>query len=329
MNKNARILFGILAVIIILGATSYYFLYKKDGITDESIKKEAKITGCYVAKIGKDVYALNIENESNKDVSGMLAYNNYQKDSSSGFFSGNFSNDILLGNYFFDSEGMRSDSQVIFKKMGDDFIQGFGPIKLENGNKVRFDDIKKINFDSKNVFKRTTNCTITFTDQNGIFSFDYNALFKLSEGDTMSTKDWRSNATQFGILRGRISVPKIYMPGTNFFGALFTVGQSTDMNAIRNCAVRDANETAEGEENIGGYPFKKLVSTGTAAGNTYETTSYRGLFDGDCYAVEYTIRSGNMDNYSSSQGIKEFDKEKIKNEFEKTIKSFRFLISSD
>lgn len=112
---------------------------------------ESSMKGCYVARLGEDIYTLKIENENNDIISGLLSYNNYQKDSSAGVFSGTYKDDILLGDYSFFSEGMFSIREVIFKKEGNTFIQGFGPVETE-GNKETFIDIKDIYFDTNSIF---------------------------------------------------------------------------------------------------------------------------------------------------------------------------------
>jgi len=92
------------------------------------------ITGCYFARISNDLYILNIESEEEGRVKGTLAFNNFEKDSSSGTFDGTYKDGILLGDYAFRSEGMDSVMEVIFKKSGEDFIRGVGPVD-ETGTK--------------------------------------------------------------------------------------------------------------------------------------------------------------------------------------------------
>jgi hypothetical protein len=129
--------------------------------------------------------------------------------------------------------------------------------------------------------------------------------------------------------------PEGYILGTNFRGVKFTIGRSTDAKIIKSCTDTTGVINQENKEGIliqttvSGYPFVKFTTAQGAAGNFYETTSYRGIFDGDCYAIEYTIHSTNIGNYSPDQGIKEFDKTKIVTEMENIIKSFKFLISSN
>ena len=287
------------------------------------------IVGCYVAHLQKDIYTLVIQSEEKGAVFGMLAYNNYQKDSSSGSFEGTFTDGILLGNYSFDSEGMRSDRQLIFKQVDGNFIEGFGDVKMVDGKEV-FVDTNNINYDQKLTFVKSKDCAENFSDSNNIFTFDYNPYFKAYEGQNILDLDWRQNTTKKGVLLASVVIPKTYMPNTNFSSARFTIGRSTDANEIKNCMTSATNGEKKGEATtISGYDFVKFSLDDAGAGNFYETTSYRGIVDGDCYAIEYTIHSTNIGNYSPSQGIIEFDKSVIQNEIGKIIKSFKFLINSD
>lgn len=328
-NKNLTI-FLVIIVIIVIGVF-VYISQQKPVIPKENIPivSQDSIKGCYVAKLSKDVYTLNIKSENNGVVSGVLAYNNYEKDSSSGSFNGTFKDNILLGTYSFDSEGMHSDNQLIFKKVGNSFVQGFGPTKIIDG-KETFENISAINFDSNSTFIKNESCVENFTSANNIFSLSYNSFFKLYDGKNSGTKDWRLDAKQDGILLARITIPRTYMPNTNFSDANLTIGVSTNPQAIKSCASDMSNgEINGGVKTISGYPFSKLLLSGAGAGNLYETTSYRGLLDGDCYVLEYTIHSTNIGNYPPEQGVKEFDKNKIQNELETIINSFKFLVNSD
>jgi glycosyltransferase involved in cell wall biosynthesis len=142
--------------------------------------------------------------------------------------------------------------------------------------------------------------------------------------------DWRVNTKQKGMQLAHVSIPKVFMPGTNFSNAYMTIGASTDPKEIKSCGTIATNgEIKAGTVTINGYPFTKFTLGDAGAGNFYETTSYRGLLDGDCYAIEYTIHSTNIGAYSPDQGIKEFDKVKVTNEFESIIASFKFLVNSN
>jgi len=321
--------FGFLIVFIIvlvIAGIGFLILQPRNEAT-KPITENENISGCYVATLDKDVYVLNIEEGDSGAVSGMIAYNNFQKDSSSGSFTGTYADGILSGIYSFDSEGMHSDNPITFKKVGQDFVQGFGPTKTENG-KV-FIDPSTITFDSKSTFIKSSDCVKHFKEANGTFSLDHNAFFQSFETELIPSLDWRLDAKQNGVILANVTIQKAYMPNTNFMNARLTVGRSSDPEAIKSCFALPQGRTEEGNATISGYPFKKFHFSGAGAGNYYDTTTYAGIFDGDCYAIEYTIHSTNVGNYSPDQGIVEFDKSKIQNELEKIVSSFKFLISSN
>lgn len=116
--------------------------------TDYSAKE------CYVATLGKDVYTLLILSRQGDRFKGTLRFKNFEKDSSSGPYEGTYKDGILLGDYSFQSEGMFSVVQVIFKKSGNDFVRGYGDMSPDG---TRFADLSKITYDTRAVF-RATDC---------------------------------------------------------------------------------------------------------------------------------------------------------------------------
>lgn len=328
MKNNFKI-FILILIVAIAGVFMYFLNNKTPSEKAPPIITGNSITGCYVAHLQKDIYTLVIQSEDNGNIVGALAYNNYQKDSSSGSFNGTFVSNILLGNYSFDSEGMRSDRQVIFKKVGDSFVQGFGPVKTVGGKEIF--DTDKITYDSKSTFIKSNDCSEHFVDSNNVFSFDYNSFFQsIGRIDTSPTTDWSLNSKQKGVIFASVIVPRTYMPDTNFSSARLTIGQSTNLNAIKSCLSKtQESDIDNGTVIIDGHSFKKFIWNSAGAGNFYDTVSYKGIVDGDCYAIEYTIHSTNIENYSPDQGIKEFSKAKIQDEIGKIIKSLKFLINSN
>ena len=104
------------------------------------------------------------------------------------------------------------------------------------------------------------------------------------------------------------------------------MGTSADPNAIKNCLVyTNGNVGTSSEVTINGRKFTKMNFTDAGAGNYYDTTSYRTIYNNQCYAVEYIIHSSNIYNYSPDQGVKEFDKTKITSILERIIQSFKFI----
>lgn len=154
--KTSKVSIIIAIVLLILSAFAFKWLVKNPDTVNDSMPEgqTAGISGCYVSRTGKDVYTLNIQKEQSNFVSGTLSFKNFQKDSSSGTFTGVYDNGILLGEYAFRSEGMDSLIQVIFKKSGDSFIRGYGEL---NENGTSFINTDNINYDpssSLNVFKK-------------------------------------------------------------------------------------------------------------------------------------------------------------------------------
>ena len=297
-------------------------------IIDTSV--EGEFLGCYVSKLAKDTYVIKLENVSDGKVSGMLAFNNFEKDSSSGTFEGTYTDGILLGEYVFNSEGMESNRQVIFKNEGDSFIQGFGEVKSE-GDKEVFVDLNNITYEPSLNFIKNETCLEYFSDSYNSITFYHDPIFHVSRSTLTPTIDWKLNAKQTGVLIARLSIPKAFLPDTNFSNAYLTVGRSSDVNQIKNCLVADKNinEKSAGIVSIDGNDFTKFTFNDAGAGNFSETTSYRGIHDGECYVIEHTIRSTNIDNYSADQGIKEFDKTIVQKELENIIKSMVLLVNGD
>jgi hypothetical protein len=135
------------AIIVLVGIAGFLWMQKDEVATTEP--QATSVVGCYVARTpGKDVYTLNVQSQNGENVSGALAFKNFEKDSSAGTFIGTYKDGILLGDYAFRSEGMDSVTQVIFKKQGNDFVRGYGDV---NGNGTRFTDLSKITYDASSV----------------------------------------------------------------------------------------------------------------------------------------------------------------------------------
>ncbi len=135
----------IIALIVIIGAI--ILGTKKHNVSNQV----STIVGCYQANLGKDVYKLTIDSENNGEVAGSLSFKNYQKDSSSGSFVGTYANEMLVGDYEFDSEGMHSIRQVAFKKVDTGFQEGFGDVAME-GNRESLKDLSNLSYDTSFTF---------------------------------------------------------------------------------------------------------------------------------------------------------------------------------
>lgn len=157
MKNPLKIILLVVAVALVIGL-AYYGKISDQKITQVPVVSDnSDVLGCYVAKIGKDVYSLNLQVEEAGKLRGTLYFKNFEKDSSKGSFVGTLNGDILLGQYFFSSEGMDSVRQVIFRKEAGGFVEGFGPVDEKGEN---FTDFGQIKFDPKLTFAPSTECPL-------------------------------------------------------------------------------------------------------------------------------------------------------------------------
>jgi hypothetical protein len=112
--------------------------------TKESKSQSPSSVDCYKYTRSKDSIELKII-RANGYITGTLEYNLDGKDRNTGTIQGEMKGDMLVADYTFESEGMKSIRQVIFKKDGDGFIEGYGDV-LTQDNKVRFKNIDAVQF---------------------------------------------------------------------------------------------------------------------------------------------------------------------------------------
>ena len=156
MNKTIKLTFTLAVILSIVGFL-YFNKYQTKATPTENITTTSDIKGCYVARLDKDVHTLTISDDNNGKATGALVFKNFEKDSSSGIFTGTFKDGILLGDYSFESEGMNSVRQVIFKKDKDKFIEGFGPVTVVD-NRESLNDILDVTYDQKLTFVKSATC---------------------------------------------------------------------------------------------------------------------------------------------------------------------------
>ena len=109
---------------------------------------------CYSKVHGRDTSKLSLVMDE-ETVNGTLEYSIYEKDKNTGVIIGTLNDNILRGTYNFQSEGMQSKRDVVFKVMGDqvyealaDSINAEGlPVFNVNAALLKFDPVP---------FKKTT-----------------------------------------------------------------------------------------------------------------------------------------------------------------------------
>lgn len=168
------------------------------------------------------------------------------------------------------------------------------------------------------------------TDSNNSnFSIAYPIDFSVGDNyNSAPSTDWRVNAQNTsGVKAITITVPSAFEPQTNFADAMLTVGYSNDSNAIAECLQPDQSggpAQATSTANINGTTFTVFQSNSAGAGSYYQTTSYRTVNAGTCYAVEYTIHSSQIANYPSSYNLQPFNEAQITNVLQTIVDTFKF-----
>ena len=165
----------------------------------------------------------------------------------------------------------------------------------------------------------------TYENSGRTFSFTFPTSFDVVGIDPDYGPGWSAPATTTGEVLAKIAVPQSFEPGTNFGDAWFTVGTSADPRAVADCTKSlSGTEAASAPVTIGEVTYAKLEFTGVGAGNIYDTTSYRTVKDGQCYAIEYTIHYANILNYPAGK-VRRFDEQKAATALDEVARSFRFL----
>lgn len=167
----------------------------------------------------------------------------------------------------------------------------------------------------------------TFVSNGRTFMFSYPKGFVVTSGGVGYNTNWRVNSNDSGKLLAKITSPKSYIlkNKTNLSDITFTVGSSMDSHAVESCLAVQSGEVGAGIVTLGGVDYVKVVTTDAGAGNYYTTTSYRTVKNETCYALESTVHTTNLGNYSPDQGIKEYDHNAVANVVNSIVYSFRLL----
>jgi hypothetical protein len=112
--------------------------------TAEKELPKTSSTNCYRYINNNDTVVLNIK-DVDGIVTGSLVYNLFQKDKNTGTIEGKMKGVLLIADYLFLSEGVKSVRQVAFKKTGNTFTEGFGESEEKNG-KTTFKNADALDF---------------------------------------------------------------------------------------------------------------------------------------------------------------------------------------
>lgn len=156
------------------------------------------------------------------------------------------------------------------------------------------------------------------TDENSAGEFTLAYPLDFDAQDTITTKpsaDWRLGANgTLGVRYFTLTVPRAFEPQTNFADATLTVGASANATAVKQCLVAEQGGepgVTTSSVAIGGIPFESFISSDAGAGNLYRTVSYRGMHNGKCYAIEYTVHSSQIANYPPEYHLQPYNEQRI------------------
>ena len=96
--------------------------FMETDITPKSLE-----VGCYTFHDYSNSITFEISSIEHS-ITGKLSYHLADKNANSGTFEGFLIDDVILGDYIFQSEGITSKREVIFKIVNGQLIEGFGPM---------------------------------------------------------------------------------------------------------------------------------------------------------------------------------------------------------
>lgn len=121
------------------------------GATDTIIRSQIALQeGCYTVIRKGDTATLDLQIQDSV-ITGQLNYRWAEKDNNSGTIWGIVRDSLLIADYTFQSEGLSSVREVVFKLKGDTLLQGYGEL-TEQGNKVLFKEKDRLQYDTSFPF---------------------------------------------------------------------------------------------------------------------------------------------------------------------------------
>jgi hypothetical protein len=147
--------------------------------------------------------------------------------------------------------------------------------------------------------------------------------FLISYSPMASKSSLRTSDLLTGTPILRLDVTRNAFAGTNLSEASVIIGASPSAGVVSRCLKADLGERAVGERMISGVSFAVFEKTGAAAGNRYDTESYRAVHNNICYEIQEFIHATALENYEPD-AVKPFDREGAVQALEAIIATFRF-----
>jgi hypothetical protein len=116
------------------------------GATDTIVRSTIGLQdGCYEMIMKRDTATLSLHIQDTT-ISGDLNYRWAEKDHNKGTIRGYVRDSLLIADYTFESEGLTSVREVVFKLKGDTLLQGVGELTEQNG-KIIFKQKDQLQYD--------------------------------------------------------------------------------------------------------------------------------------------------------------------------------------
>ena len=125
---------------------------QQDEPKKENSTQRGRAPECYRFLGAKDSTYLQLS-EVYGTMTGLLLYKNAKKDETLGTLQGRMSGDLLIADYSYKFEGKSSTRQVVFKKKGEDYVEGQGDASTVNGKTV-FKDVNSLKFNDAAALKK-------------------------------------------------------------------------------------------------------------------------------------------------------------------------------
>ncbi len=292
MNRTYTYI-GIVAVLLLIAAGAYAYVHRHAGTNHEAVTA----TASYLCRDGKSIDASFTDSSAILTLSDTRAFVLPQAVSGSG---------------------------VRYEKDGVSFVGKGDNAFLEEDGTQTYQDCVATGSPSGAAMQPGYQ---QFADRSGTFTFSYPDSVSVSGGDLGYTQSWMVNATSSGLALAKATLGKAFQPKTDFSEATFTVGTSPDPSAVAECLTYNPGggpARAPMQKIINGTTYTVFYSSDAAAGNLYDTTSYRTVRNNQCYAIEYTIHSTQLANYSPDSGVKAYNKGAVMQVMDAMIQSFTF-----
>lgn len=110
------------------------------------------IAGCYQMIHGKDTAQMQLITKG-ASITGNLVFDWAEKDGNKGTLAGKLVDSLIVAQYRFESEGMMSVREEVFKIKDSVLVRGYGEIKEENGV-MMYADKANLNYDTIQKFRK-------------------------------------------------------------------------------------------------------------------------------------------------------------------------------